>query len=525
MIDFFFAFLPIGFLLVAMTKQRPLPSPVAFAVGALLSGLVAWGYFGIPADLLLAGMVNGLLEALTPISIIFGALLFFSAMEKTGKTAVLQNWLRGISPHPVAQIMIAGFAFIFFIEAAAGFGTPAALAAPILVALGFPALPVAAVCLIFNTIPTAFGAVGTPVWFGFEPLPLSGAELHEVAVTAAWLQTAAAFVVPVLALRFLVSWAVLGRSLIFVWLSIASCVLPFLATAYFSYEFPAIVGGLVGLPCTILMARFGVGLPGDNGEHGALWSKKVMVAALPLLVTALILLVTRIPALGLRGWLTSPVPGWSWEIAGWGQFLFGFSGVLQWRNLLGQDLQWSHALLYVPSIVPFVLTAWLALWLGRADRLIIRDTLKETAHRIAWPVLALFGALVFVKLLMVGGDQAATIVLGQSLAAATGDSWRYFAPFLGALGSFFSGSTTISNLTFGPIQQSIAEGAGISVPLLLALQLAGAAMGNAVCIHNIVAVAAVLSLRNAEGQILRKVAVPVLLYGVVLALCVALFAR
>jgi lactate permease len=523
--DFFFACLPIAFLLIVMTKPRPWPSPVAFALGAMLAGLVAWGYFQIPVELLRAAVVSGILDALTPISIIFGALLFFAAMEKTGTTTVLQSWLRGISPHPVAQIMIAGFAFIFFIEAAAGFGTPAALAAPILVALGFPALPVAVVCLLFNTIPTAFGAVGTPVWFGFELLALSSAELREVAIRAAWLQTVVAFVVPVVALRFLVGWAVIWRSLPFIWLSIGSCVLPFLATAYFSYEFPAIAGGLVGLPCTILLARFRIGLPGAEGERGALWSRTVLVAALPLLATALILLVTRIPALGLRGWLTATAPAWRWEAGAWGEFVLSFSGVLQWRDILGQGLNWSHALFYVPSIVPFFLTAGLALWLGRADRVLVRQTVGETVKKIAWPVLALFGALVFVKLLMVGGDRAATMILGQSLAGATGDAWPYFAPFLGALGSFFSGSTTISNLTFGPIQQSIAESTGTSVPLLLALQLTGAAMGNAICIHNIVAVAAVLSLRNVEGEILRRAAGPVLLYGALLALLVAVFAR
>jgi lactate permease len=487
-----------------------------------LAGAVAGFWFHIPGALLGAAVVSGLLDALTPIAIIFGALLFFAALEKTGLTVVLQDWLRGISPHPVAQIMIAGFAFIFFIEAAAGFGTPAALAAPILVALGFPAIPVAVVCLLFNTIPTAFGAVGTPVWFGFELLRLEPEVLREVAIRAAWMQTAVAFVVPVLALRFLVGWAVIGNSLLFVWLSIASCVLPFLLTAYFNYEFPAILGGLIGLPTTILLAKCGVGLPtGDKRERSWL-GRQVLVALIPLLATAGILLVTRIPALGLRGLLTAASPAWELGQGWWGQVRIGMTGVLQWKDILGQGLHWSMAVLYVPSIVPFFLTAGLALWLGRADLALARETFSATVRKIAWPVLALFGALVFVKLLMVGGDRAPTMVLGHGLAAAAGGAWTYFAPFLGALGSFFSGSTTISNLTFGPIQESIAQSTGISVPLLLALQLCGAAMGNAVCIHNIVAVAAVLSLRNAEGEILRRAAGPVFLYGALLAAWVVL---
>jgi hypothetical protein len=98
------------------------------------------------------------------------------------------------------------------------------------------------------------------------------------------------------------------------------------------------------------------------------------------------------------------------------------------------------------------------------------DALHETIGRIGKPVIALFGALVFVNLLMIGGDQASTIILGDALANVAGGAWKYFAPFLGALGSFFSGSTTISNLTFGGIQASIAQDTGLDVGTLLALR-------------------------------------------------------
>jgi lactate permease len=83
--------------------------------------------------------------------------------------------------------MLVGWAFVFLIEGACGFGTPAALAAPILVGLGFPAIRVALLCLIFNAIPTVFGAVGTPMWFGFEPLELPQSELIDIGLKTALL--------------------------------------------------------------------------------------------------------------------------------------------------------------------------------------------------------------------------------------------------------------------------------------------------------------------------------------------------
>jgi lactate permease len=137
---------------------------------------------------------------------------------------------------------------------------------------------------------------------------------------------------------------------------------------------------------------------------------------------------------------------------------------------------------------------------------------------MANPVLALLGALVLVNLLMTGDDASAVMIAGRSLAAATGDWWQYFAAYLGAIGAFFAGSCTISNLTFGPIQDSIATRLGQDRTTILALQSVGGAMGNMVAIHNIVAVSSVLGLTNKEGEILRQTIGPMVIYGATAAL-------
>jgi lactate permease len=187
------------------------------------------------------------------------------------------------------------------------------------------------------------------------------------------------------------------------------------------------------------------------------------------------------------------------------------------RAILGEDLNWSYALLYVPFILPFFVAAALAFILYRRPLSVFGEALKETFGRIRKPVIALFGALIFVQLLTVDGPRASTRILGDALAGGAGDLWIYFAGFLGALGSFFSGSNTISNLTFGPIQLRIAQDLGLSSTTMLALQTVGAAMGNMVAIHNIVAVCAVLGLKNKEGAILKKTFIPTLVYGIILA--------
>ena len=168
--DLFFAALPIVLLIFVMTKKNGLPSTVAFALAALLTYFVRIWFFKTSPNLAHAAIVSGLLQALTPISIVFGAIFFFVALEHSGAMQTLQLWLDGVSRNPVAQLMIVGWSFVFLIEGASGFGTPAALAAPILVGLGFPPLRVAVLCIVMNAVPTSFGAVGTPTWFGFGSL-------------------------------------------------------------------------------------------------------------------------------------------------------------------------------------------------------------------------------------------------------------------------------------------------------------------------------------------------------------------
>ena len=533
--DLFFAALPIGFLIFVMTKKNGLPSTVAFALAALLTYLIRLWYFKTSPNLAHAAILSGLLSALTPISIVFGAIFFFVALERSGVMRTLRLWLDGVSSNPVAQLMIVGWSFIFLIEGASGFGTPAALAAPMLVGLGFPPLRVAVLCIVMNAVPTSFGAVGTPTWFGFGSLGLAQSQLLQIGLKAALVHAFAALVIPVIALRFVVDWKEIRRNLLFVELAILASVVPMAAVAPFNYEFPSVVGGMIGLLTTIFLAQRGIGLAKDEAnpvssaapssqpastqtsEAILLRPGDVLRALTPLLATVGILLLTRIPFFGLRQLLTSEGDWVLIPLGRLGEFSLSPSLVIQLRGILGENLHWSYALLYVPFILPFFVAAALALILYRCPPAVFGQVAKETFARLRNPVLALFGALVFVQLLTIDGERASTRILGDALATGTGDLWIYFAGFLGALGSFFSGSNTISNLTFGPIQLRIAQDLGVPPTTMLALQTVGAAMGNMVAVHNIVAVCAVLGLKNQEGAILKKTFIPTLVYGIILA--------
>lgn len=520
--DLLFAAAPILLLVYWMTKKVPMPSVRALPLAAAVAYGVRLVWFETEANVVNATVVEGLLVALTPVSIVFGAVFFFRTMEHCGAMDTIRGWLNHLTDNRVAQVVIIGWSFQFLIEGVSGFGTPAALAAPLLVGLGFPAVRVATACLILNTVPVSFGAVGTPIWFGFGPLGLAPQEMAEVAWKTALVHTAAAGVVPLLAFRLLVGWREIFSNIVFIYLALAASTLPMLAVAFFDVEFPSVVGGLAGLLLTVGAAARGIGLARPDGAGAAPVAaapsaRTVAKALFPIWGTVLVLLVTRLPGLGLRGALTADTPAWDVSLGGLGVFSVSPALVLSLRGIFGTEVDWTHQLLYVPSLIPFVLVSVMAWSVFAAPAGTGTLVWRETIERIRTPFVALLGALVFVGLLMVGAERSSVLLIGGALAESTGGWWEHVASYLGALGAFFSGSATVSNLTFGGIQAAIAAQVGAERTTVLALQSVGGAMGNMVAIHNIVAVCSVLKLNNVEGEILKKTAGPMLLYGAVAA--------
>jgi lactate permease len=520
-----FSIAPIVLLIWMMTKRNGVPSYLALPLTAAVVYVVQLLWFDASLRLLHANIITALVSTLTPITIIAGAILLNKLMQVSGAENVVRRWLETISPNPVAQLMIIGWAFAFMIEGASGFGTPAAIAAPILVGLGFNPLRVALLTLVMNSVPVSFGAVGTPTWFGFANLGLSDASLLEIGRQTALIHFVAGFVIPLLALRFIVSWQDIRRNLPFILLSVLSCTLPYLLLAQVNYEFPALVGGAIGLALSVLLARGGIGLArGDKPQSAgqAVPFMQVVKAMTPTLLLIAILIVTRVHQLGLKALLNNTALLWR-ENLGWlGELRISRALIVELQQVLGTAAAAGYKTLYVPALIPFLLVVLLCIPLFRLNGGQMRQMFSETGGRIARPFIALFGALVMVNLMMQGGDNAPVILIGKALAALTGDSWLLFSSFLGALGSFFSGSNTVSNLTFGGIQQSIAQSSGLDVNLTLALQSVGGAMGNMVCLNNIIAVCSILGIGNAEGKIIRKTVLPMLAYGGIAAAMAAI---
>ena len=520
--DFLLAILPIGLLIFVMTKKKSWPSHISLPLAASLVYLLALVHSRLDPNLVNATVVNGTLSALTPISIIWGAILLSKTMQRSGAERIIDEWLKEASPNPVAQLMIVGWAFPFMIEGSSGFGTPAAIAAPLLVGLGFGAVPVAILTLVMNSVPATFGAVGTPMWFGFSQVPLSPSEILFVSWKSALVHTVAALFVPIMALRFVVGWAQIRQNLLYIYLSILSCVLPSLVLSRFNYEFPSLVGGAVGLCLSALMAKCQLGLAphasnaaeiGPSSEH----HERVRAFA-PYLMLIAVLIVTRVRFLPLRAWLNAESPGRTLDLGSLGNFSVSVALVFKLDSIFGTPSTWSYKSLFVPALIPFVLVVLLSMPLLRIDLHTLERVLADTTRRLRGPSVTLVGALIMVQLMTLGGDRAQTMIIGRTFATIMGKSWPFFAPLLGALGAFFAGSATVSNLTFAAIQDSIARTLGFDRTSILALQSVGAAMGNMVAISNIVAVSSILGLVNQDGFILKGTVRPLMVYALVAGL-------
>jgi lactate permease len=515
-----FSFFPIILLIWLMAKKNGMPSNKALPLSALVLYLIALIVFQYHPNLVHANILAGLLVAWTPILIIAGAIFLFKTMEVTGSIFIVKQWLNSVTENKIAQLMIVGWAFSFLIEGASGFGTPAAIAAPVLVGLGFNPVRVAIVALIMNTVPVSFGAVGTPTWFGFSAIELSETEILSIAFKSATIHAIVSLFIVTIALLQLVKLKSILNNAGYIILSVASTVIPYLVVSGFNYEFPSLIGGATGLLASVFFAKKNIGLKtGDTKaqmnlkQTNSISNKKLIKATFPLWGTILVLIVTRIPQLGIKQLLTAGEPALHISLGMLGDFSISGSLVIGLENIFQTTQNWSHMVLYVPSVIPFLLISLVTFKIFRTQNNDIKSVFSTTVQQMKKPTYALLGALVFVNLMMMGGEKSAVNTIGRVMADFTGEYWKFFASYLGAVGSFFSGSATISNLTFAGIQDSIALETNLDRTTILALQSVGGSFGNMVCINNIVALTSVLALIGKEGYILKKTAFPMLFYG------------
>ncbi|TRN24522.1 lactate permease [Vibrio furnissii] len=537
------AFSPIvvaAILLVGLNWPAKKAMPVAFA----LTVAIALTFWDMTANRVLASVLQGLGITVTVLWIVFGAIFLLNTLKYTGAITVIRNGFTNISPDRRIQAIIIAWCFGSFIEGASGFGTPAAIAAPLLVAIGFPALAAVLMGMMIQSTPVSFGAVGTPILVGVnkgldthnitEALVAHGsnwdAYLQQITASVALIHASVGTLMPVLMAMMLTRFFGKNRS----WTEGLS-ILPFALFAGLAFtipyaltgvllgpEFPSLVGGLFGLTIVVTAAKKGFLVPKQNwdfrpeSEWPAEWlgSLKMdlddikgkpmglVLAWLPYVLLAVILVLSRVSA-DFKGLLLSVN--------------------LAFNNILGEvGVSASIAPLYLPGGI-LVFAALLAVLLQARSLKPMGQALGESTKTLIGAGFVLVFTIPMVRIFINSGvnmsDLASMPVTTANFAAGlVGDAFPALSATVGALGAFIAGSNTISNMMFSQFQFEVAQTLGVSSVIVIALQAVGAAAGNMIAIHNVVAASATVGLLGREGATLRKTIIPTFYYLVVTGL-------
>lgn len=513
-----------------------IPARTAMPATFLLTAVVAAAVWGMPGSAVAAATIQGLFITFDILMIIFGAILLLNTLKYSGALAVIRQGFSEISPDRRVQVVIICWLFGSFIEGASGFGTPAAIVAPLMVALGFPAVAAVMLGMMVQSTAVTFGAVGTPILVGVrggldspavaQRLADNGLALADylqvVTVNVVTLHAIAGTIMPlfmiVMMTRFFGSnrsWSEGLAILPFAIFGGLAFTVPYWLTGYFlGPEFPSILGALIGMAIVVAAARAGFLVPADTWnfpqkeQWPADWSGRLHIdldshgngmrlwrAWLPYLLVALLLVLTRLRGLPFGEWLQSLRIGWD--------------------DIFATGISAATTPLYLPASILIVVSV-MTIFLHRMPGAQFRRAVSESSRILLGAGFVLIFTVPMVRIYInsgVGADfDSMPIVMAQWVSANVGDVWPLFAPTIGALGAFIAGSNTVSNLMFVLFQYGVADNLGMSMALIIALQAVGAAAGNMIAIHNVVAASATVGLLGQEGPTLRRTLLPTLYY-------------
>lgn len=520
---------------------------------ACVVGILVWG---MSLQGAIAQTLAGFLNALSTIFIIFGAIFLMNTLKQSGAMASISTMFNSITRDARIQAVLIGFVFAGFVEGSSGFGTPAALCAPILMGLGFPPLAAATICLIYNSTPVNPGPVGVPLITAAsvvkDQVVQAGGDFDKFQfLFTRWVcipnMIGGVFIIFI---GVCVLCKVYGRNhsfkdalpaLPFCLFSAAvvACFYLFMAIFVGTPELVSMVGFIAALPVLMLAARKGFLMPKDEWTFEGVeewgdksWQSSVEVsktkskgmstklAWLPYVIIGVLLVLTRLNAFGLKDLFNSAA------------LTTNVTGILGVENA-----NWKFSWLYNPGLFPFVPIAALTMLLhhmsGEECATAVRDSFKQAKGA----AIALLFGVAMVQIYRYTSSAAIGATVGEAaeytfknssmlymmatgLASVFSSAYFVVAPLIGVLGAFMSGSCTVSNTLFASLQFETASIVGLPQILIIALQTMGGGIGNMVCVNNIVSVCATTGTNGVEGKILRVNIWPCLIYATIVMLVI-----
>jgi lactate permease len=542
----FLALLPIltvAIFLVGLKWPASKAMPISYAVAFVLAYFV----WQVPTKQIFAASINGVVVAVSLLFIIFGSILMLNTLQESGGIRAIRQGFTDITADRRVQVIIIAWLFGSFIEGASGFGTPAAVAVPLLVGLGFPAMAAVMAGMIIQSTPVSFGAVGTPMLVGVntglgggnaEAAATSFAQslgytnwldyVAFVATKVALLHAIAGTLVPLFVVALMTRYYGKNKSFregLRIWkfalFAAFAMTIPYLIVAnVLGPEFPSLFGGLIGLAIVVSAAKKGFLMPKDavwdfdkKENWDSQWSGSIEIKDIsnrngamsgwmawsPYILVGLLLVATRMEFLPFKAWMLHASVTW------------------EWKDIFGTSISPKLQPLYLPGTI-FIIVSLTTFFLHRMDFSSYKRAWSHSAKTMVSASTALIFAIPMVQVFIntKGGEMGYAqmpIVLAEGVAQIAGSAWPIFAPFIGALGAFVAGSNTVSNLMFSLFQFGVGERIGVDPTWVVALQAVGGAAGNMICVHNVVAASSVVGLAGKEGAVIRQTILPMTYYA------------
>lgn len=527
----------VAIFLVGLRWPASRAMPVAYVVCVMLA-LVVWQ---VPVPVIAAASVNGIVVAATLIFIIFGAIALLNTLQESGGLHAIRSGFTEISADRRVQVIIIAWLFGAFIEGTAGFGTPAAVAVPLLAGLGFPAMAAVIAGMIIQSTPVSFGAAGTPILLGVSTGLSNDASVNEyianngiasfsalldsIAIKVAFLHALAGTLVPLIVICMMTglfgarrSYAEGLRAWKFsLFAAVAMTVPYFLAAIFLGPEFPSILGGLTGLAIVVAAARRNFLTPVDEWHFEERerwlpeWSGTIEIKAedianrnvgmfsawSPYIVVAVLLVITRVDVLPVKALLQG--------------------AAVRVSGVFGTHIAINVMPLYLPGTI-FLVAVLFTYFMHRMDGPALRRALGKSGGAALRASMALVFTVPMVQVFINSDGGAAgfdrmPIALADGVAALAGGWWPLFSTVIGGLGAFVAGSNTVSNMMFSSFQFGVGQRIGVDPTWIVALQAVGGAAGNMICVHNVVAASAVVGMLGREGLVIRRTFLPFVYYA------------
>ena len=520
------AALPVFTLLYLLGVRRQ-PAWVASLSGLGAAAVVAAAVYRMPPDKLLGAVAYGAAFGLFPIGwVVFAAILLYRITLESGKFEIVKDSVGRLTEDRRLQALLIAFAFGAFIEGAAGFGTPVAVAAAMLTGLGFSPFYAAGICLLANTAPVAFGSIGIPI---LTLAGTTGLPLERLSAGVGRICAPVSLFIPAYLIFVMGGWKATRGVLPAVALcGFAFAGTQFVVSNFVSVQLTDILSSLAAIGSLVVLFKVwkprdaGSAMAQTAGAGGAAMKAPARHHTFGELVSAWGPYLLLVVFVLLWGWKPLQVHLNAVNVA------FGWPG-------LHNAIQRMPPVVAAPSGYAAVYTFnWLsasgtacmlaallsALWVGMKPRQLAR-VLAHTVRQLAMALVTMAAVLALAFLMNYSG---ATATLGLAFAA-TGVLFPFFSAMLGWLGVFLTGSDTSANALFGNLQVVTAEKLGMNAVLMASSNSAGGVMGKMISLQSIaVAAAATGMAREEEAKLFRFTLRHSVLLATVVGLIVVFYA-